>query len=92
MHEAEPQTQEQNHHAVPLNHAEALTLFELLARWFDPQTELPAQFFDHEGEMLILLEVLAGLEEKLVEPFMADYLDRLERARETVKAQFVDPD
>ena len=66
-----------------LSPAEALALFELLARW--AETDAPSVPLEHQAEYRVLWDILAMLESALAEPFMPDYQDWLNRARELVR-------
>ena len=69
--------------SLTLTPAEALVLFDLLSRWAQMHaTSLPVQ---HQAERRVLWDLLAMLESELAEPFMPDYQDRLDRAREFVR-------
>jgi hypothetical protein len=62
--------------------AEALVLFELLSRWGD--THAVSVPLEHQAEYRVLCDILGMLESTLAEPFMPDYQDWLDRARELV--------
>jgi uncharacterized membrane protein YfbV (UPF0208 family) len=66
-----------------LTPAEALVLFELLSRW--AETDAACVPLDHQAEYRVLWDILARLESTLAEPFMPDYQDWLDRARELVR-------
>jgi hypothetical protein len=63
--------------------AEALVLFELLARW--EQTDAASVPLEHQAEQRVLWNILCMLERELGEPFMPDYQFWLDRARELVR-------
>ena len=63
--------------------AEALVLFELLARW--EETDAACVPLEHQAEHRVLWNTLAMWERILAEPFMPDYQDWLDRARELVR-------
>jgi hypothetical protein len=66
---------------INLTQAEAVVLFEFLSR-FDENDQLG--IYD-KAEELVLRNILGAFERVLVEPFAADYLEKLEAARETVR-------
>ena len=66
-----------------LTPAEALVLFELLSRW--AETDAASVPLEHQAEYRVLWDILARLESMLAEPFMPDYQDWLDRARELVR-------
>lgn len=68
---------------VELSAAEALVLFDLLARWGD--TNAMSVPLEHPSEQRLLWNILATLESALVEPFMSDYSDRVRAAREQIQ-------
>ena len=69
--------------SIVLTPAEALVLFDLLSRW--APTDAASVPLEHQAERRVLWDILAMLERALVEPFMSDYKDRLDRARELVR-------
>ena len=69
--------------SVVLTPAEALVLFDLLSRW--AETDAASVLLEHQAEWRVLWDTLAVLQKALVEPFMPDYRDRLDRAREIVR-------
>jgi hypothetical protein len=66
-----------------LTPAEALVLFDWLSRW--APTSAASIPVDHRAEQRVLWDLLARLERALAEPFMPDYHERLDRARESVQ-------
>ena len=66
---------------IRMTRAEALVLFEFLSR-FDQGQQLDIR---DKAEELVLWHVHGAFERVLAEPFAADYLKRLEIARETVR-------
>ncbi len=68
---------------IELSAEEALVLFDLLARWGD--TNAMSVTLEHQSEQRVLWDILATLESALVEPFMADYPDRVRAAREQLQ-------
>jgi hypothetical protein len=66
---------------VTMTRAEALVLFEFLSR-FDQDAQLDIR---DKAEELVLWHVQGAFERVLTEPFAADYGQRLETARETVR-------
>ena len=66
---------------LTLSQAEALVLFEFLAR-FGQDGSLR---IEHPAEEQALFNVLAELERQLVEPLMSSYADLLETARAAVR-------
>jgi hypothetical protein len=68
---------------IELTAEEALVLFELLSRW--RETGVQSILLHHQAEQRVLWDILATLESTLVEPFMPDYQDQLNKAREMVK-------
>ena len=73
---------EANAFSVPLDADEALVLFEVLSRWSND--EKPLEVTD-SSEATALNAVLAQLERQLVDPFRADYAERLEKARAALR-------
>jgi hypothetical protein len=66
---------------LTLSQAEALVLFELLARFIqDGQLRV-----DDPAEEQTLANVFCDLESRLVEPFLSNYLELLEAARSTLR-------
>ena len=63
---------------VQLTHAEALVLFEWLAWLEDGDVEVPVA---HPADRQALYGLSASLDTLLVDPFMADYGQRLAAAR-----------
>ena len=66
---------------ISMTRNEALVLFEFLSR-FDQDKQLDIR---DKAEELVLWQVHGAFECVLTEPFAADYLKRLETARETVR-------
>lgn len=67
---------------VELSKSEAIVLDNLLGRW-----QLGFGFtlqLEHDAEWHALSVVLAKLEKQLAEPFMSDYMERVEAARKFV--------
>jgi hypothetical protein len=64
--------------SVMLDADEALVLFEFLSRWSNDGK--PLEVAD-AGEATALDAILAQLEKQLVDPFRADYAERLQKAR-----------
>lgn len=68
---------------IELTAPEALVLFELLARW--GPTDASEVGLEHPAEWRVLWDLLAILESKLAEPFLPDYYERVEQAREMLR-------
>ena len=66
---------------LTLSQAEALVLFEFLARFGQHGTLT----IDDSAEQQALLNLLAELEQQLVEPLMSNYSELLETARAAVR-------
>ncbi len=66
---------------ITMTRAEALVLFEFLSR-FDQDEQLDIR---DKAEELVLWQVHGAFERVLTEHFAADYLKRVETARETVR-------
>jgi hypothetical protein len=64
---------------IELSRAEALVLFELLARYGERGGD--SLLLEHPAERWVLAGVLCLLEKQLVEPFSADYKKLLSDAR-----------
>jgi len=62
---------------IELSKAEALVLFDLLAR-FDKSDALEVE---HQSEKRVLWDIHSSLERVLVEPFSRDYAELLAEAR-----------
>jgi hypothetical protein len=78
-----------------LDRAEALVLFDLLARWtalggVQPAHPVPAACFESPSEPGVLLQLLAQLEKRLVEPFGPDSRQLIDQAREQVAERWPD--
>ncbi len=71
----------ENHIEIVISRAEALVLFELLAK-FDQTNTLR---ISDTSEAKVLLKLLGSLEKKLVEPFYPNYLDVLDAARASLR-------
>ena len=69
---------------VTMTRAEALVLFDFLSR-FDQNQQLDIR---DRAEEFVLWHVHGAFERVLVEPFAADYVKKLEAARETVRQSF----
>jgi hypothetical protein len=69
---------------IIITRAEALVLFEFLAKFDDTNT----LHMSDSSEAKVLLKLLGELESKLVEPFYPNYLEILEAARASLR----DPD
>ena len=69
--------------AIELSQAEALVLFDLLAR-FDKDEKIE---IEHQAEERVLWNIHCSLEKILVEPFKPDYRELLTRARNQVADQ-----
>jgi len=77
-----------NEITVTLDHAVALVLFDFLSRTADEEDGTPlADALQHKAELPALWATLAALEERLTEPFAADYSARLKAARAQVIAR-----
>jgi hypothetical protein len=71
--------------SLTLDRDVALVLFDFLARTADEEGGEPLQdALLHKAELAALLELLAGLEEMLEEPFASDYTRLVEAARDRV--------
>ena len=68
---------------LELTSAEALVLFELLSRW--EETDAPSVPLMDHAEWEVLWRINGRLESALAEPFRPDYLDLLERARDSLR-------
>jgi hypothetical protein len=64
-------------------HSEALILFDLLKRWDGKGSALALQ---DDSERRVLLDLFSKLEESLVEPFLKDYDEIVERARKDMES------
>jgi hypothetical protein len=73
---------EANTFSVALDADEALVLFEFLSRW--SHDGKPLEIAD-ASEVATLDGILCQLEKQLVDPFRADYAERLEKARAVVR-------
>jgi hypothetical protein len=72
-----------DHVVLRLTRAEALVLYEFLAREADRDSrELR---IEDQAEERVLWDLEAGLESSLSEPLRADYLDLLDAARKAVR-------
>lgn len=71
---------------LSLENAEALVLFEFLAR--SSERRPPSYLIEHQAEQRILWDLQAMLESRLVEPLRADY-DELVRV---ARAAIADPE
>jgi hypothetical protein len=72
---------EQDQIVISLTEPEALVLFELLERLIS-QTD--SDFSEGSAEWVVVCNLVASLEAKLVAPFREDYEHTLEEAREIV--------
>jgi hypothetical protein len=68
---------------IELSKAEALVLFDLLAR-FDNDEKIT---IEHQSEERVLWDIQCSLEKILVEPFMPNYTELPTRARNQVADQ-----
>ncbi len=68
---------------IELRKDEALVLFALLARWSETSERVGQ--LEHQAEQRVLWDIQAALERRLAEPFMAEYVDHLTQARQTVQ-------
>lgn len=68
---------------IELSGQEALIVFELLYRW--DKTNKMSITLEHQAEQRVLWNMLAKLESKLAEPFLPNYMDLLNQAREAVQ-------
>lgn len=68
---------------IELTPQEALVLFDMLSRWSETDTWHVS--LEHQAEQRVLWDILAALENILDEPFMPDYQERLNTAREMVQ-------
>jgi hypothetical protein len=73
---------EANTFYVTFDADEALVLFELLSRWSNDGKSLEV---GDASEATALDGLLAQLEKQLVDPFQANYAERLEKAREVLR-------
>lgn len=71
----------ENNIEIVISRAEALVLFELLAKFDETNTLL----ISDTSEAKVLLKLLGSLEKKLVEPFYPNYLDVLDAARASLR-------
>ncbi len=76
------------HVSLRLTRAEALVLFEWLAR----SDKAGSYAFSDPAEKCVLWRVEGQLEKALPEPFLAEYLDRVTAARAEVRAEWGDPE
>jgi hypothetical protein len=68
---------------IQLSKQEALVLFELLPRW--GETNALSAPLEHRAEQRVLWNILGRLESILAEPFMPNYSDQLNMARELIQ-------
>jgi hypothetical protein len=68
---------------IELSEYEAIVLDNLLGRWQKLGFGFTLQL-EHDAEWHALSVVLAKLEKQLAEPFMSDYMERVEEARKIV--------
>lgn len=73
---------------VQLSRPAALVLDNLLARWWDTSQSPSSLSINHDAEWHALSVLAGALETQLVEPFMPDYLDRVEAARASLMERF----
>ena len=64
---------------IEISRAEALVLFDALARYADRGGD--SLLIEHEAEKRVLAGLLCVLEKQLAEPFSADYQTLLSQAR-----------
>ncbi len=69
---------------IELKRAEALVLFDLLARWESEKLKDTMQI-NYPAERRVLWDILARLESMLDEPFRPDYQDLVSQARQAVQ-------
>ena len=69
------------HVSVDLTRAEALVLFEFLARY----TNEERLEIEDQAEQRVLWDICASLEKMLAEPFATDYVDTVAKARAEVR-------
>ena len=67
--------------------AEALVLFEWLHRGEDVSPQLDQLAIEDDAERQVLWSISACLESTLIDPFRPEYLDRLETARASLRAE-----
>jgi hypothetical protein len=67
---------------IELTKEEAIVFFEFLGR-FNDNDDLNR--FEDQSEQRVLWDMECALEKELSEPFRADYLEILKKARETVR-------
>ena len=73
--------------SLTLHRDVALVLFDFLARTADEEGGDPLQeAILHKAELTALLDLLAGLEETLEEPFASDYTRLVDQARDRIAA------
>ena len=73
-----------NYYTLKISKDEALVLFEFFNR-FDEKDTLS---FEHAAEYLALQKVSAQIDRTTAVPFMPDYQDQLDQARERVAKGF----
>ena len=69
---------------IKLTKNEALVLFEFLSRFNEAEQN---EIFEDKAEEKILWLINAQLEKQLVEPFMPNYRDILDKARKEIRDQ-----
>ena len=69
---------------IKLTKNEALVLFEFLSRFNEAEQNV---IFEDKAEEKILWLINAQLEKQLVEPFMPNYRDILDKARKEIRDQ-----
>ena len=72
--------------SLALTQDEALVLFELLSRYDDTESLST----EDNSEVLALWRLHGTLQKVLVTPFLPDYAERLEAARERLRVQYGD--
>ena len=68
--------------SLRISRAEALVIFELLAR--EAEADVESLHIEHPGEIYALWRIEAQLEKSLVEVFSPDYAEIIRRARESL--------
>lgn len=72
---------------ISLSQDEALVFFE----WISHADEKNLFRFQHESEEKVVWKIEGQLEKKLTKPFEKEYLAQLEKARDKVQSQGIDP-
>lgn len=68
---------------IELNKDEILVLYDFLYRISENK-----KYFEDIAEQKVLWNIEAQLDKELVEPFMSDYEEQIEKARENVRKKY----